>query len=64
MLIITRKSGEAVRIGDIRVVVARAKGAIRLGIEAPKTTPIWREEVEANRQDISKSSEDEKPSQS
>lgn len=49
MLIITRRSGEAVHIGgDIRVIVTAVIGnQIRLGIEAPSDVLILREELVA-----------------
>lgn len=47
MLILTRKSGEGVRIGDdIRIVVLELKGnQVRIGIKAPLDTPVYRNEV-------------------
>jgi carbon storage regulator len=47
MLIITRRPGEKVMIGDdVVVTVIEASGqAIRLGIEAPRSLPIYREEI-------------------
>lgn len=47
MLILTRKSGEGIRIGnDIRVVILEIKGnQVRIGIEAPETTQVHRDEV-------------------
>ena len=47
MLILTRKPGEALFIGDkIKVVVVEIKGnQIRLGIEAPSDVRILREEI-------------------
>ena len=58
MLILTRKVGESITIGDgsISVSVMEIKGRqVRLGIEAPPETPIHRQEVflkikEANQQ--------------
>jgi carbon storage regulator CsrA len=47
-LVVTRKIGEAVRIGDdIKVTLIRAKrdGAYRLVIEAPRCVKILREEI-------------------
>ena len=47
MLVLSRKHGERVVIGRdivIRVIEARG-GRVRLGFEAPKGTPIHREEV-------------------
>ena len=48
MLILTRKLGESITIGDgsITVSVMEIKGRqVRLGIDAPANTPIHREEV-------------------
>jgi carbon storage regulator len=47
MLILTRRVGETVMIGDgIAVTVLEVKGnQIRLGIAAPKEIPVHREEV-------------------
>lgn len=47
MLVLTRKSGESIRIGDdVRIVLLDIKGhQIRLGIEAPDDVPIHREEL-------------------
>lgn len=47
MLALTRKRGEAITIGaDIRVVVLQVSGgAVRLGIEAPRSVPVHRDEV-------------------
>lgn len=47
MLILTRKTGEAVAIGDdIKVQVVEVKGRqVRLGITAPASCAVHREEV-------------------
>ena len=46
MLVITRKPGEGVTIGDVRVQVVGVNGKnIRLGIEADKNTLILRDEI-------------------
>jgi carbon storage regulator len=47
MLVLTRRSGEGIVIGDqIRIVVVEIHGGqVRLGIEAPAGIPIYREEV-------------------
>ena len=47
MLILTRKIGEAIAIGDdIKIHVVEIKGRqVRLGIEAPENTSVHREEV-------------------
>jgi len=47
MLILTRKSGEIIRIGDavtVRVLEIRGN-QVRLGVEAPGDVRIYREEV-------------------
>lgn len=47
MLILTRKDNESLFIGDdIEVTVLGVKGnQVRIGINAPKDTPVHREEV-------------------
>ncbi|MFD2170103.1 carbon storage regulator CsrA [Tumebacillus lipolyticus] len=57
MLVLSRKIGESIRIGDdVIVTVLDVKGEqIRLGIEAPKLVKVHRQEVyveiqESNRQ--------------
>ena len=47
MLILTRKLGEKINIGDdITVTLIEIKGAqVKLGIEAPKTIEIHRQEI-------------------
>jgi len=47
MLILTRKPGESIFIGDqIKVTIVEIKGSqIRLGVEAPKELRIYREEI-------------------
>lgn len=47
MLVLARRCGETIRVGDgIRItVVAVSGGQIRLGIEAPDHVPVHREEV-------------------
>lgn len=57
MLVLTRKNGESLRIGaEVRLTVLSAGGGqVRIGIEAPRSLAIHREEVferieEANRE--------------
>jgi carbon storage regulator len=47
MLVLTRKLGEVIKIGDkIKVVVVSIDGgSVKLGIEAPEEIPVHREEV-------------------
>lgn len=51
MLVLTRKKGQAIKIGDdivVRVTEVRGHGAkalVKIGIEAPAGTKILREEV-------------------
>jgi carbon storage regulator len=59
MLVLTRKKGESIMIGDqIELVVLGTEGdAVKLGIKAPKQVEIYRKEVyeairESNRQAV------------
>lgn len=47
MLVLTRKEGERIQIGDnICVTVVRiATGGVRLGVEAPPEVPVLRAEL-------------------
>lgn len=47
MLILTRKEGEGIRLGDqIRIVLVQLKGnQVRLGIECPNNIRVLREEL-------------------
>ena len=50
MLVLTRKIGDSILIGDsIKIQVVQVKGCqVRLGIEAPKETKIFRQEILEN----------------
>lgn len=47
MLIITRRAGQRIIVGDdlIFTVMEVAGQTVRIGIEAPKSLPIYREEI-------------------
>jgi carbon storage regulator len=47
MLVLTRKSGESIVIGDdVEVIVLSTVGnKVRLGIQAPRDVPIFRREI-------------------
>jgi carbon storage regulator len=47
MLVLSRKLGEKIKIGDdiTLIVVDISHNKIRLGIEAPKSTSVFREEL-------------------
>lgn len=47
MLVLTRKKGQAIIIGgDIKITVEDVSGeSVRIGIKAPKTMDIYREEI-------------------
>jgi len=52
MLVLSRKVGERILIGDnIAVTVVRvAQGAVRIGVEAPDDMAIVREEIKGQRE--------------
>ena len=47
MLVLTRKAGEKIYVGnDISITVVQVKGAtVRIGIDAPEAVPILRDEL-------------------
>ncbi|MBY0525290.1 MAG: carbon storage regulator [Gemmataceae bacterium] len=47
MLVLSRKLGEKIVIGDniCLTVIAVDRGKVRLGIEAPRTVPVYRQEL-------------------
>jgi carbon storage regulator len=57
MLVLTRKLGQAIKVGNDVVihVVSLNEHRVQIGIEAPRQVPILRMELDANKQ------EDDKP---
>jgi carbon storage regulator len=47
MLVLTRRERESLRIGDevLVMILSMKHGQVRMGIEAPKSGPVHREEV-------------------
>lgn len=46
MLVLSRQTGESIRIGnDITVTVVRSGSTVQLGIEAPRAVDVWRSEL-------------------
>ncbi len=63
MLVLTRKTNQSIMIGDdIEVSVLAIMGEkVRIGIEAPRSVPVFRKEVYLEiQQDTSKPEEDRK----
>ncbi|HEY2839257.1 MAG TPA: carbon storage regulator CsrA [Pirellulales bacterium] len=60
MLVLSRKLGETITIGDdVRVTVLHlAGGRVRLGIEAPLDVPVHRAELRAKIDDAERPRED------
>ena len=66
MLILTRKSGEAIRIGDditLRIIEVRGN-QVRIGVEAPKDISVHREEVYAQIQEQNRAAAQTSPATS
>jgi carbon storage regulator len=53
MLILSRKMGESIHVGDsvILTVLGVARGQVKIGIEAPKELSVHREEIYQRIQD-------------
>lgn len=47
MLVLSRKMGESIHVGEsvIVTVLGIARGQVKIGIEAPKTLSVHREEI-------------------
>ena len=62
MLVLTRKSNQSIMIGDdIEVSVLAIMGEkVRIGIEAPRSVPVFRKEVYVEIQQGEDSAEDKK----
>jgi len=65
MLVLSRKAGEGIVLGDgIRITVVRVSpGNVRLGVEAPEGTPIARQEVHQHQAPASEPHQTELPQQ-
>ncbi len=63
MLILTRKSGESISIGDdVKITVIEVKGKqVRIGIDAPRSYVIHREEVYIRIQEENKRAAEKTP---
>ena len=63
MLILTRKSGESITIGDdVKITVVEVKGTqVRIGIDAPRSYMIPREEVYLSIQEENRRAAKESP---
>ena len=48
MLVLSRKKGESIFIGDVKVTIVDVRGdRVRVGIEAPKEVPVVRKELKS-----------------
>jgi len=63
MLVLTRKLGQSIVIGDeIEVVVLEVRGEqVRIGIKAPKTVQVHRKEIYEQIQEENRSSSEVRP---
>lgn len=61
MLVLTRKQNESIVVGDIRITIVRVRGGyVRLGIEAPASVPIFRDEILRRRAAANEANEHER----
>ena len=65
MLIITRRAGERIMVGDdIVVEVMEIVGnSVRVGIQAPRSVPVYREEIYAAVRDENRAAAESSPAQ-
>jgi carbon storage regulator len=63
MLVLTRKLGENIRIGDsVKITVLEVRsGQVKLGIEAPPEVKVHREEIYARIQEENRRAQQGKP---
>ena len=63
MLVLTRKLGENIRIGDsVKITVLEVRsGQVKLGIEAPPEVKVHREEIYARIQEENRRAQNSKP---
>jgi carbon storage regulator len=63
MLVLTRKLGENIRIGDsVKITVLEVRsGQVKLGIEAPPEVKVHREEIYARIQEEARRAQQGKP---
>ncbi|MCU9612982.1 carbon storage regulator CsrA [Caldibacillus lycopersici] len=64
MLVLTRKTGESIQIGDgIEIKIVSVKGdQVKIGIEAPKNVEIYRKEIFEQMQESNKEAATTAPS--
>ena len=65
MLVLTRKLGENIRIGDsVKITVLEVRsGQVKLGIEAPPEVKVHREEIYARIQEENRRAQQGKPAE-